>query len=59
MLCLNPAWEKCHQAPCSSHPQAHGESGCMHGELLSSPQPLPLFGAQELGSCTVSKKLPW
>lgn len=31
----------------------------MHGELLSSPQPLPLFGAQELESCIVSKKLPW
>ena len=29
------------------------------GEPASFPQPLPLFGAQELGSCTVSKKLPW
>lgn len=29
------------------------------GEPASFPQPLPLFGAQELRSCTVSKKLPW
>lgn len=37
----------------------HLGSPSAHGEPASFPQPLPLFGAQELGSCTVSKKLPW
>lgn len=37
----------------------HLGSPSAHGEPASFPQPLPLFGAQELRSCTVSKRLPW
>lgn len=37
----------------------HLGSPSAHGEPASFPQPLPLFGAQELRPCTVSKKLPW
>lgn len=40
------------------HPQAPGEPICPQGASIL-PQLLPLFGAQELRSCTVSKKLPW
>lgn len=59
MPCPEPRGEKGHQAPRSPCPQAPGVHGCVRGELASSPQPLPLFGARQLRSCKVSKKLPW
>lgn len=43
-----------------AHPiPKHLGSLSTRGEPASFPQPLPLFGAQELESCTVSKKLSW